>query len=135
MRKFKSKKDKKRQRHIRVRAKMFGTKERPRLCVFRSHKHIYAQLINDEQGKTIVSASDFNLPKKRLTKEEAGKKMGKLEINKFKKVSLAYQVGKLVAKGAAEHKIKEVVFDKGGNKYHGRVEALAQGARDNGLKF
>ena len=135
MRKIKSKKDKRLQRHIRLRAKISGTQERPRLCVFRSHKHIYAQLIDDEKGKTIVSASDFNLPKFKSKKDSIDKKIGKLELKKFRKVSIAYHVGESIAKKALEHKIKSVVFDKGGNKYHGRVEALAQGARDNGLKF
>ena len=135
MRKFKSKKDKRRQRHIRIRSKISGTKVRPRLCVFRSHKHIYAQLIDDEKHGTILSVSDFNLPKIKTKKEEITKKIGKLELDKFRKVFLAYQVGEMIAQKAIEHKIKKVVFDKGGNKYHGRVEALAQGARDNGLKF
>jgi len=101
-------------RHRRVRAKIFGKKEKPRLCVFRSQKHIYAQLIDDEKGKTIVSTSD-------------------LEMKKIK--DKAKEVGKLIAKKAKDLKIEKVVFDRGGYKYHGRVKALAEGARAGGLKF
>jgi len=108
-------------RHKRVRAKIFGTKERPRLCVFRSAKHIYAQLrIDDENGKTIISTSDlkFKKSKKEKTKKEK-----------------AFEVGKMIAEKAREIKIEKVVFDRGGYKYHGRVKALAEGARSGGLKF
>jgi len=117
----KIKREKRIARHRRVRAKIKGTKERPRLCVFRSNKHIYAQLIDDGEGKTLVSASDFEL----------GTKKGKKAV----KTELAKEVGKAVAKKAADKKIKEVVFDRGGYKYHGRVKALAEAAREAGLKF
>lgn len=109
-------------RHKRVRAKVFGTKDRPRLSVFRSLKHIYAQIIDDEKGETLVAASDLEL-----------KKISPLK--KQKKVEIAYEVGKLIAQKALEKKIKKVVFDRGGFAYHGRVKALSQGARDGGLKF
>lgn len=104
-------------RHKRVRAKIKGTAERPRLCVFRTPKHIYAQLIDDEKGKTILSISDAKIAKKET------------------KVSLASEVGKKIAKKAVEKKITQVVFDRGGYKYHGRIKALADGARKAGLKF
>ena len=98
-------------RHQRIRAKVFGTAKKPRLSVFRSLKYIYAQLINDEKDETIASAS-----------------------NARKKIS-ASQVGEEIAKKTQELKIKEVVFDKGGFKYHGQVKELAEGARKAGLKF
>lgn len=104
-------------RHKRVRAKVSGTKKKPRLCVFRSAKHIYAQLVDDETGKTMLSADDLEI-----------------KGNK-KKVEVAEEVGKLIAKKAVEKQMKEVVFDRGGYKYHGRVKALADGAREGGLKF
>jgi large subunit ribosomal protein L18 len=108
------KKEKRYRRHKRVRAKIFGKKEKPRLCVFRSAKHIYAQIIDDERGKTMVSASD-------------------LELKKVK--DKAKEVGKLIAKKALEKKIEKVIFDRGGYNYHGKVKALAEGAREGGLKF
>ncbi len=104
-------------RHKRVRAKIIGTKEIPRLCVFRSNKHIYAQLIDDEKGKTLVSVKDVEIKKKN------------------KKTELAFEVGKLIAKKAIEKKIEKIVFDRAGYQYHGRVKSLADGAREGGLKF
>jgi len=104
-------------RHKRVRAKADGTSVKPRLCVFRSNQHIYAQLIDDTTGKTILAVNDST------TK------------GKDKKTDSSKKVGIEVAKLAIEKKITEVVFDRGGNKYHGRVKALAEGAREGGLKF
>jgi len=121
---IKEKKEKRKRRHRRVRAKIFGTKNRPRLCVFRSNKHIYAQLIDDEKGHTLGAVSDLKLPKN-----------VKLNKDMTRKVAIAYEVGKLIAKVAKEKGIKKVVFDRGGYKYHGRVKALAEGAREGGLKF
>ena len=106
-------------RHKRVRAKIFGTPERPRLCVFRSAKHIYAQIIDDVNGKTLVSASSME---KDFT-EYGGNK------------DAAKKIGELVAERALKAKIETVVFDRGGFVYHGRVQALAEGAREGGLKF
>lgn len=117
-----NKKEKRIKRHKRVRAKIKGTAKVPRLCVFRSNKHIEAQLIDDAKGKTIAYASDL-----KKSKAKQGDKTGK--------TALAYEVGKMIAKLAAEKKIKEIVFDRGGFKYHGRVKALAEGAREQGLKF
>jgi len=114
------KKEKRYRRHKRVRAKVFGTARRPRLCVFRSAKHIYAQLINDEKGQTILSSSDLELKK-------SPKKKTKIEI--------AFDVGKLLAEKAFKKLIEKVVFDRAGYEYHGRVKALAEGAREGGLKF
>jgi len=109
-------------RHRRVRKKVFGTPERPRLAVYRSLKHIYAQIIDDTKGVTIVSASTLDARIKPRMKE-------------LTKVQEAYEVGKLIAERAIEKGIKKVVFDRGGFIYHGRVKALAQGARDAGLEF
>lgn len=104
-------------RKRRVMAKVSGTAKRPRLSVFRSLKNIYIQLIDDVQGKTLVSA--------RLS-----------EIKKMKNdVSGAKELGKLIANKCKEVKINEVVFDRGGYKYHGKIKAIADGARDGGLKF
>ncbi len=106
-------------RHRRVRAKISGTPERPRLNVFRSAKHIYAQIIDDVNGVTLVSAS---------TMEKGFEGFGG---NK----EAAAQVGKAVAVKALEKGISEVVFDRSGYLYHGRVKELAEGAREGGLKF
>lgn len=124
---IKEKRERRKRRHKRVRAKIFGTQKRPRLCVFRSNKHIYAQLIDDTKGHTLASASDLQL-KKKINLKENQKKFSR-------KVALAYEVGKLIAKIAKEKGIEKVVFDRGGYKYHGRVKALAEGAREGGLKF
>ena len=106
-------------RHKRVRGKITGTAERPRLNVFRSNKAIYAQIIDDVKGVTICSAST-------LDKEFDGNGGNK---------EAAAQVGKLIAQRAADKGITEVVFDRGGYIFHGRVAALAEGAREGGLKF
>jgi large subunit ribosomal protein L18 len=106
-------------RNRRVRAKIYGTLEKPRLSVFRSLNHIYAQLINDDEGKTLISASDLELKKDK----------------KMIKKSLAREVGKLIASKAKEKNIIQVVFDRSSFKYHGRVKELAEGARETGLKF
>ena len=107
-------------RKRRVRGKVSGSAERPRLCVTRSNKHIYAQIIDDVAGKTICSASSLDAEFK-----------GKLTANK----EGAQKVGKLVGERAAKASITEVVFDRSGNLYHGKVKALADGAREAGLKF
>ena len=107
------------QRHKRVRAKIFGTSERPRLCVYRSENNIYAQIIDDTVGNTLVSASS--------TEKEFGASGGNKEAAK--------KVGELVAKRALEMNITEVVFDRGDYLFHGRVLELANAAREAGLKF
>ena len=116
-------------RHKRVRAKISGTPERPRLNVFRSETNIYAQIIDDVNGKTLVSASslekDFSWEG---TKTDAAKQVG---VN----VAAATAVGKLVAERCKAKGIETVVFDRGGYLYHGRVQALAEGAREGGLQF
>ena len=109
-------------RHARVRAKVEGTTSSPRLCVFRSSNHIYAQIINDSRGHTLTSAST-------LDPEIKGDAIGKAKTGK------AELVGSLVAKRALSKGINHVVFDRGGYKYHGRVKALAEAARQAGLKF
>lgn len=107
----------------RVRKNLFGTSEKPRLSVFKSLNHIYAQVIDDSQSKTLASASTLS---KEIVDELANTK-SKIEKSKI--------VGNLVAKLAADQKIEKVVFDRGPNRYHGRVQAVADGARDGGLKF
>jgi large subunit ribosomal protein L18 len=109
-------------RHRRVRQKVSGTEVRPRLCVFRSLNHIYAQIINDVQGHTLVAASS-------LDTEITGNGKGKTKTDK------AGLVGTLLAKRAKDKKITQVAFDRNGCKYHGRVKALAEAAREGGLKF
>ena len=109
-------------RHKRVRSKVTGTSERPRLNVFRSSKHIYAQLIDDVAGVTIVSASTAD-------KELSG------EIKNGGNVESARMVGELIAKRAQAEGKKVVVFDRGGYLYHGRIQALAEAAREAGLEF
>lgn len=121
--KIKEKIKRRERRKKRIRSKIEGTRERPRLCVFRSNKHIYCQLIDDTRGETIISASDLEL------------KSPKIQKKFTRKVGIAFEVGKLIAKKALEKEIKKVAFDKGCYKYHGRVKALAEGAREGGLKF
>jgi len=117
-----NKKEKRAIRHHRLRAKIKGNKERPRLSVYRSLKHIYAQIIDDEKGETLVTASDFE-----IKNEKDNQKITKQEI--------AQKVGELIAKKAEEKGIKKVVFDRGGFKYHGRIKMLAEKAKEGGLEF
>ncbi|MBD7939194.1 MULTISPECIES: 50S ribosomal protein L18 [Cytobacillus] len=107
-------------RHARVRSKLSGTAARPRLNVYRSNKHIYAQLIDDVNGVTLASASTQD--------KEAG-------IEATGNVDAAVKVGELIAKRAEAKGLKSIVFDRGGYLYHGRVKALADAARENGLEF
>jgi len=133
-----NKQQKRYQRHRKIRSKVAGTSKRPRLCVFRSNRYIYAQLIDDEKGHTILSLNDLKLKKLKTTAQSLKLKDRKIEDKQKQlsgKVAVAYEVGKLIAKEALEKGIKKVVFDRGGYKYHGRVKALAEGARDGGLKF
>ncbi len=109
-------------RHKRIRKHITGTAERPRLCVFRSSRHIYAQIIDDQNGHTLVSAS---------TLEEQVRD----QVKGLKKTEQAAAVGRLIAERALEKGIKTVVFDRGGYKYHGRVKALADASREAGLEF
>ena len=109
-------------RHARVRAKVKGTTSRPRLCVYRSLNHIYAQVIDDSRGHTLISAST-------LDPEIEGEVVGKAKRDK------AGLIGSLVANRALDKGINQIVFDRGGYKYHGRVKALAEAARQGGLKF
>lgn len=109
-------------KHLRVRKKVFGTPERPRLSVYKSLNHIYAQVIDDTKGKTLAAAST-------LSPEIRGEVKGK------KNVAAAQMVGRLIAKKALERGIKKVVFDRGGYLYHGRIAALADAAREQGLDF
>ncbi len=110
-------------RHRRIRKKVFGTPERPRLCVRRSLKHIYAQLVDDSSSRSLLLFSSLS-PE---VKERVDKKMNKREIS--------HVVGQLVAEKALAKNITKVVFDRGGYLYHGRVKALAEGVREKGLQF
>ena len=108
-----------RRRHLRVRTKISGTADRPRLCIYRSNKNLFAQLIDDVTGTTLVSSSTLDKDiKTKASNKEAAK-----------------EVGALIAKRATEKNITEVVFDRGGYIYHGVVKELAEAARENGLKF
>lgn len=125
-------------RHKRVRAKIKGTVEIPRFCVFRSVVHIYAQLIDDENGKTIITACDQELkgsksPASKI--KQAKEKDGASEKVLSGKIFKAYQVGQLIAQKSAKKNIKKVVFDRAGYSYHGRVKALAEGAKKAGFEF
>ena len=114
-----SRNDARKVRHERVTEKVVGTSECPRLCVFRSNTNIYAQIIDDEKGSTLVSASSLDK-----------------ELNlKNNNIASAAKVGESLGKKAKKAGIKNVVFDRGGYKYHGRVKALAEAARENGLEF
>lgn len=122
MEKMKSKQMSHLQRKKRVRRKINGTSQRPRLSVNRSLKHIYAQIIDDENGKTLAHASSLSPEVKGNTGEEG-------------KIKVAQSVGQLIAQKAKEHQIEGVIFDRSGYLYHGRVKALAEAAREEGLKF
>jgi large subunit ribosomal protein L18 len=110
-------------RKKRIRKKLFGTTERPRLCVFRSSRHIYVQVIDDIQGRTLASASSME---KNLREDKSA--IGD-------KIAMATQVGKLIAERTQEKGVKQIVFDRNGFLYHGRVKALSDGAREGGLDF
>ena len=118
----KSREEQRRRRHRRVRAKISGTPERPRLNVYRSSEHIYAQVIDDSQGYTLVSASTIDSELK-------------VQVEGKPKAEAAKIVGEALAKRAKKAGITSVVFDRGGYQYHGRVKALADGAREGGLEF
>ena len=111
--------DARKRRHSRVRKSVHGTEIRPRLAVFRSNKHIYAQVIDDDRGHTIAAASS----------KESSVKAKVLDVD------AATEVGKLVGARAKDAGVSRVVFDRGGFQYHGRVKALAEGARESGLEF
>jgi large subunit ribosomal protein L18 len=111
-----------RRRHRRVRKRVVGTSERPRLNVFRSLKHIYAQVIDDVRGHTLAAASTLD-PELRD------------KVKGLTKTEQAKLVGELLAKRALEHGVKKVAFDRGGYKYHGRVKSLAEAAQEGGLEF
>lgn len=117
-----SRRESTRRRHERVRRKVFGTTERPRMAVFRSNQHIYVQLIDDTQHHTLVAASTLDADLKS-------------DLESGANCDASTKVGKLIAERSLEKGIKQVVFDRGGNLYHGRVKALADAAREAGLEF
>ena len=114
---------KRRIRHARVRRRVYGTSARPRLAVFRSPRHISAQIIDDDKGHTLVSASDLEA------------EVLKSSASKDSKVSRANNVGVLVAQRATSAGVTQVVFDRAGYKYHGRIQALADAVREGGVSF
>ena len=116
-----SKNQKRLRRKVRIRKKLSGTADRPRLCVFRPNAHIYGSLVNDESGETVLSVSTLS-----LSKDSGAKGLNK---------DSATEVGRAIAKLAKEKNVESVVFDRNGYLYHGRVKALADGAREGGLKF
>ena len=113
-----TKREKRQRRHKKIRSRIHGTSKMPRFFVFRSTNHIYAQLIADDKAKVLLAASDQDIKKLKLTKSEVAK-----------------ELGIFVAKKCLEKKIEKVVFDRGGIVYHGRIKALADGAREGGLIF
>lgn len=116
-----SRNERRKKRHLRIRRKVVGTPARPRLCVYKSLRHMYAQLIDDSRGHTLVAASTLE--------------PGVREKIKAADVEAARLVGQLIAKRALEKGIREVVFDRAGYPYHGKVKALAEAAREGGLTF
>ncbi len=120
IRKPKTRRERRYRRHLRIRRSIRGTAERPRLVVFRSLKHVYAQLVDDDKGCTLVAVSDLS---KDVVREKEGK------------VGAAHAVGVLLGRRAGGLGVERVVFDRCGYAYHGRVEAVADGARENGLEF
>ena len=118
----KSKSEIRQKKHARLRNRISGTAERPRLCVFRSNNHMYAQIIDDTVGNTLCAASTLDADAKK-------------ELQYTDNVEAAAYVGKVIAKKALDKGIKEVVFDRGGFIYHGKVKALADAAREAGLEF
>jgi len=106
-------------RHQRIKKKLMGTATRPRLCVFRGNRHLYVQIIDDTKGRVLFGISS----------------VGAKGLKDMKKIEAAAEIGKRIAKLALENGIKEVAFDRAGYKYHGRVKAVAEGAREAGLEF
>jgi large subunit ribosomal protein L18 len=117
-----SKDEHRRRVHARVRTRVIGTPERPRLCVYRSLEHIYVQIIDDRSGRTLASASSMDKESKKAVKGGGN-------------IASAKTIGKLIAERAKAAGVAKVVFDRGGYKYHGRVKALADAAREAGLQF
>ena len=128
MNRFKSKREKRIRRHNRVRAKIVGTQEKPRFSVFRSNKHLFAQLIDDVSGKTLASFSSMELGKNKKVK--SAKKEEKINDG-----GRAEKIGTALAEKALYQGLKKVVFDRGGYAYHGNIKKLADAARKGGLKF
>lgn len=120
MDKNKKKKVNRKMRHLRIRSRIFGTAEKPRISIFKSNKNIFIQLIDDVTGKTMISSKVVSSAKSKL---------------KGKKSEKSTEIGKMLAEKVKEAGIKEAIFDRGGYKYHGRIKALADGLRAGGLKF
>ena len=120
--KVKTKEQARRRRHFRVRRKLNGTADRPRMCVYVSNKHVYVQVIDDAAGSTLAAASSVEKDMRKKLKTGGN-------------IEAAAEVGKLIAERATKAGVSEVVFDRGGYAFHGRVKALADAAREGGLKF
>jgi large subunit ribosomal protein L18 len=131
---IRDKKEARLSRHRRVRRKVRGSVERPRLVVFRSLNHIYAQVIDDDAGSTLVSASSLKLALPPVEEAAGGEKKKKKKPEGIK-IRRSREVGRAIALAAVAKGIKRVIFDRGGFLYHGRVAALAEAARENGLEF
>lgn len=114
-------------RHRRVRARIFGVASMPRLCVFRSNRHIFVQLIDDKAGKTLAACDDLKISDVGKKEAKSGELSGKCAV--------AFGVGRAIALKAKELKIDRAIFDRGGYRYHGRVKNVAEGARQGGLQF
>lgn len=123
------KKVKRYRRKAKIRSNIKGTKETPRLSVFRSNQGVFLQLIDDENGKTLASANSQEIDSKKI------KAATKEKDSLGSKEQIAYEVGKLIAQKAKDKNIKRAVFDRGGFRYHGRVKAVGEGARDGGLEI
>ncbi len=124
MAKPKTRQERRKRRHKRIRKKIFGTPERPRLCVYKSLQHFYAQIIDDTKGHTLVSASTLDPEFKKITGKRGGKS-----------IKDAIVVAEIIARRALEKGIKKVVFDRAGYKYHGKIKAFADKCREMGLEF
>ena len=136
------KEHKRKRRHMSIRRKVSGTPERPRVAVFRSSDHIYAQIIDDTNGTTIAAVSSLKVDRKSLSSAPAGDDEGKKAKKGKKKAApagtkllMAREVGRLLAEVAKDKGVTRIAFDRGGYLYHGRIKALADSARENGLEF
>ncbi len=130
------KEEKRKRRQARVRAKLFGDAKKPRLVVRRSDKHISVQLIDDVAGKTLAAASDFSLGKKTVGKNKRVVVASPKDLGgRTNKAAIAFEVGKILAEKAKKLGIEAAIFDRGGFTYHGRIKAVAEGAREGGIKF
>jgi len=126
---------KRQKRHRRIRFKVKGTSQCPRLSVFRSNKYIYLQLIDDQKGETLVAVNDQEIKPEKVASSATHRKGEKIKDKLSPKKAVAFEAGRLLAEVALKKKIKKIIFDRGGYRYHGRIKAVAEGAREGGLEF